>query len=187
MRVSIKASILAAAALAPLFASGAALAQQSVDSGSNPGVSCTAAASISAGQAVCGLLQIPLARLAGGSGEIENVLLISAGGSTVSQLVRFWDRKPTSTTCTAGAAFVSNFNDDLHLIGPGPFSLVPSAPANTTGDAKTYASQTFTPPISFWNQDSPTTTYVYACIVAGAADTADQSNSVGLVPSGPRN
>lgn len=177
-----------AAAAALLLGSGAANAQQvgGFDSGTKAAVSCTGAPTISSGQALCNLLQIPLARYAGQSGEIENLLWISAGGDTTAKLVRIWDVQPTHTTCTGGQAFVSNFADDLHLVTP-PISLSPSAPAVTTGDAKTYATASFAPPISYANQDASPTAYVYACVTAGASDTADANGQVGLVLSGPRN
>ena len=131
-----------------------------------------------AGSSVGGLFSIPVARTPGGGAIVTQFMWISSGGATTQLLVRLWDVKPSgSTTCTDQTAFVSNATDDTHLITI-PFTVTPAAPANTTGDAKTYAVNGFTPPISIRNQDASQTQYVYACVLTTATDTADESAAV---------
>lgn len=176
------------AATAALFLlAGPALAQASYDSGSMPAVAVVPAnASHAAGVSVGGLISLSVARMNGGSGEIENFLWTSSGGDTGGKLVRLWDARPTNTTCTDNVAFAGSTADDKRLIYP-PFSFTPVAPANTTGDAKTYGVFNFSPLVSFHNQDFTATQFVYACVVTTATDTADQNATVYVNATGPQN
>jgi hypothetical protein len=169
---------LAVAALLPT----AAAAQQSLNTGSAPVQTFTAAnASHVAGKGVGAqtattlgaLISVPIARAPGGSGLALQLQVDSAGGDTAALQVRIWDVLPSvGTTCEDNTAFVSNASDDSHLITP-PFLLSAlAAPTNTTGDAKTYASISWSPPLSFRNQDATTrTNNVYICLVATATFT----------------
>lgn len=158
------------------------------DSGSSAAQSVATGSSHSAsGYSVGGLFSMPLAMQPNGSGELENIIWISAGGSTVALTVRLWDKKPANTTCADGSAFVGSTTDDARLLTP-PFTMTPAAPSVTTGDAKTYATTAFTPPLSFKNQDAnPPNNVVWGCAVISAADTADNSSTVVMSPSGPQN
>jgi hypothetical protein len=161
-------------------------AQQSVTTPDSGAVAVTAAvnsSSHSAGQSLGGLISVPIARISGGAGIITQVAWVSPGGSTGQIVVRIWQRKPASTTCTDNTAYAGNATDDLYLITP-PFALTPAAPAVTTGDSKTYASltgQTF----DFKNQDLAASVNLYACVITVSTDTADESTSPWIMMSGP--
>jgi len=133
-----------------------------------------------AGQSVGGVFAIPLGRQNTGSGIVTNFMLIDAGGSITALLVRIWQKNPSGSTCNDNAAFVSNAADDAHLIVP-PFTVTPAAPANTTGDAKTYASVAGVT----WDYQNPLgDVLVYVCLITQATQTIAGTNQrVGL--SGP--
>jgi hypothetical protein len=139
-----------------------------------------------AGVSVGGLLSVPIARINGGSGIITSAMLWTSWGSTQTYVLRVWQKNPTNSTCTDGTAFVSSATDDANLIGPGPVSVLLAAPANTTGDAKTYA---YLAPLSwdYKNSDGTTTQNVYACLVTNGADTPGASATLSLTMSGPQN
>lgn len=161
--------------LLALVCAGPALAQSSLDTGSSTVQSFTAAnASHVAGKgvgaqtatALGALLSFPVARAPGGSGLVLQLQVISAGGDTPTLQVRMWDVQPANSTCEDNTSYVSSAADDSHLITP-VFSLSAlAAPTNTQGDAKTYASVSWTPPLSFRNQDATRTNNVYVCLVA---------------------
>jgi len=156
------------------------------DSGSLPIQTATPnGSSHAAGSSVGGLFKIPVARTLGGGALPIRFIWISTGGAVTQLLVRLWDVKPVGTTCTDQTAYVGAAADDQHLVTI-PFAFTPAAPANTTGDAKTYAEQDFTPPLSIRNQDATQTQYVYACVVTTATDTADESNAVYANLLGPQ-
>lgn len=159
----------------------------SYDSGSTPVVTFTPnGSSHAAGSAVGNLQKVPLGAVPGGTAEIENLLWQSSGGSTGVLVIRMWDKFPGATTCTDQQAYVGSATDDQHLVYP-PFSITPAAPGSTQGDAKTYASQAFAPPVSIANQDTASQPYVYVCAVTVATDTADESAAIALLLSGPQN
>lgn len=156
------------------------------DSGSAPVQMATPAnSSHAAGTSVGGLFTLPAARIAGGQGEIGNLLWRSVGGSTGVLVIRIWDVSPAATTCTDNTAFVGSATDDKHLVAT-PFSITPAAPGSTTGDASTYATKAFTPPASFANQDSTPTPNIYVCAVTVATDTADENHAVYVDTTGPQ-
>ncbi len=161
---------------------GPALAQiqgpgGSYDSGSSPVQTATPNnSSHAAGSSVGGLFSIPIARINGGSGIITSFYWASSGGAVTQLLVRLWDVKPASTTCTDQVAYAGNATDDTHLIAQ-PFTVTPAAPAVTTGDAKTYAGLGGLT-LSYKNQDTSPTKNVYACVTTVTTDTADQNNPV---------
>lgn len=138
-----------------------------------------------AGNSLGGLITIPLAARPGTGGILTQVAWVSPNGSTGQIVIRIWQVKPASTTCTDQAAFAGNATDDLNLIAP-PFTMTPAAPAVTTGDSKTYAvSSGLT--IDWKNLDNPQTTRnLYACVVTVSTDTADESSSPWIVLSGPQ-
>lgn len=157
------------------------------DSGTAPVQTATPnSSSHAAGTSVGGLFSIPIARTAGGSGEVENFIWISTGGDATGKQVRLYDKNPTNTVCTDQTAFSSTGSDYQHLISI-PFVFTPAAPTNTTGDAKTYGSYQFVPPLSFANQDSAATKNIYACVVTTATDTLDESAAVYINLTGPQN
>lgn len=135
-----------------------------------------------AGDSVGGLLSIPVVRTSGGSGIITNFALIDAGGSTNALVVRIWQKNPSSTTCTDDSPFASNATDDLSLIVP-PFSVTPSAPAVTTGDAKTYASVA---QVTWDYKNASSTTNLYVCLVTVSTQTISGANQ-SVMLSGPQN
>ena len=141
-------------------------------------------ASHTAGQSVGGLYALPYARTNGGSGLLEHITLMSVGGDTPTLQVRLWDRAPTNSNfaCTDNAAYAAGSGstggtvvaDQAHLLTP-PFTITLAAPTAITGDAYTYASYQFAPPLSFKNQDSPVTNKVYACLQATVTYTPTAS------------
>jgi hypothetical protein len=147
------------------------------DSGTAPATTLTAANSSHVlGTAVGGLFQVPIARIAGGAGDMSYLSIQSSAGDTTPLLVRAWDRKPTSTSpnfaCTDNAAYSAGSPaDDAHLLTGIPFTLTPIISTPSTGDAKTYASWAYVPPVSFKNQDATPTQFIYVCLVATATFT----------------
>jgi len=146
------------------------------DSGTSPVQSATPAnASHTAGQSVGGLFSIPLARTNGGSGLLTQINITSVAGDTPTLQVRLWDRAPTNSNfaCADNSAYAAGSGstggtvgaDQAHLLTP-PFSVTLAAPTSVTGDAYTYGSYSFSPPLSFKNQDGTTTKNVYACLQA---------------------
>ena len=156
------------------------------DSGSSASVfALPGSSSHATGTSIGGLFTIKLARSNGGSGEVENVTWASTGGATVSLLFRFWDKKPVAT-CNDGAAYVSSTADTAHnLIQPQVMTV--AAPTYTGTDPTTYGTLSFSPPMSFRNQDVTATQNIYACVLALATDTADDSSTVYLIATGPQN
>jgi hypothetical protein len=158
-------------------------------------VSSATGAAHGSGQSVGGLLAIPVGFgnttptnnpiPYGWSGIITQFAWKSAGGSTVQLLIRLWSRRPSATTCTDGVNFAANANDDLYLITP-PFSITPAAPAITTGDSSTYSSVTGLT-YDWMNRDQPQTINLYACAIATATDSSDNSTTVFAMASGPQN
>jgi len=140
----------------------------------------------STGQAVGGLLTIPIARTAGGSGLITSILGWTSWGSTNAYVLRLWQKTPANTTCADGSAFVSSTTDDANLIGGGPTTISFNAPANLTGDAKTYASLTGIT-WDYKNSDTTGSQNVYGCLVTNAADTPGAGATLSLSLSGPQN
>lgn len=167
----------AALALALLATSGAH-AQNSLNTGSAPVQTATPAnSSHAAGVSVGGLFTFPEARVPGGSGLATQFTWISTGGAVVTYQVKLWDVSPTHTTCTDNTAFAGSTVDDQHLITP-PFTVTAAAPTNTTGDTKTYASFSWSPPLSWRNQDATRTNNVYGCVITTQTDTADDNAPV---------
>lgn len=146
------------------------------DSGPVQASATPANSSHAAGTSIGGLFTLPMARTNGGSGEITQVRLKSAGGSTGQYVVRIWDKNPSNSTCTDNSAFSGSATDDANLITP-PFTMTPTAPANTTGDANTYAALLSTN-FGFLNADTSPGKNLYACVVTVATDTADQNKAV---------
>ncbi len=170
---------------------GAASAQQlpqtvnSYDSGAITGTGAVNASSHAAGTSVGGLISVPIARVAGGSGIITNFSWTSPKGSTGQLVIRVWQVLPANTTCTDQTAFSGSAADDLSLVVP-PFSITPAAPASTTGDAKTYAALAGLT-WNYKNIDTTRSRNLYVCAVTVATDTADESSSPAVMLSGPQN
>jgi hypothetical protein len=97
-----------------------------------------------------------------------------------------WQKTPANTTCTDNSAFVSSAADDANLIGGGPTTISFAAPANVTGDAKTYATLTGIT-WDYRNSDTTSSQNVYACLVTNAADTPGAGATLSLSASGPQN
>lgn len=149
-----------------------------------------------AGTSIGGLLKLPFGRggptpavpattAIGYSGIITQFGWISSGGSTGQLVIRLWAKNPVNTTCTDETAFAGSVTDDQYLITP-PFSIIPAAPAVTTGDAKTYGGATGLT-YDFQNKDIPQTVYAYVCAVTVAPDTVDESAAIYAMVSGPQN
>lgn len=132
-----------------------------------------------------GLFVIPFGKSPGNGGIVTNFLLKSTGGSTGQYIVRMWSQNPVNTTCKDNTAFVSSDNDDAFLIGPGPFSIIPAAPASTTGDSATYASSVGIT-YDYLGTDVPATGNIYVCIVTVSTNTADNNHQIRITLSGPR-
>jgi hypothetical protein len=155
------------------------------DSGPITAFATPANSSHAAGTSIGGLFQLPLARIAGGSGILTQTALKSTGGSTGQVVARIWAKNPANTTCNDNQAFAGSDVDDAFLITP-PFSLTPAAPAVTTGDAATYAAQTGMT-VDYKNLDTVPSQKMYVCLVTVATDTADQNHLVRVLLSGVQN
>jgi hypothetical protein len=153
------------------------------DSGPVSATATPANSSHAAGVSVGGLFAVALARTSGGSGIMTSALVISTGGFTGGYTMRIWSRNPTNSTCTDNTNFAGSILDDIYLMGFGPVTMVPAAPTNTTGDAKTYAALSGVT----WDYATNGNQNVYVCLVANATDTADQNNAVKIILSGPQN
>jgi len=143
-------------------------------------------ASHAAGTSVGGLFTIPVARVAGGSGIITNVLWKSTGGSAGTLVLRIWSKNPSNTTCTDNTPFSGSDTDDAYLIGGGPFSVTPAAPAVTTGDPATYGALGNLV-WNYQNKDGTPTADLYVCAITVSTDTADENKSVRISLSGTQN
>lgn len=143
----------------------------------------TANSSHAAGVSVGGLFALPIARLPGGGGIITNFIVKSFGGFTGGYTTRVWSRNPANTTCADNSNFIGSNADDAFLV-TAPFTLLPSAPGSTTGDATTYAGQQN---VSWDYTAAPGSQNIYVCLVANATDTQDQNNVVRVTVSGPQN
>jgi hypothetical protein len=166
------------------LAGGVAQPITGYDSGQVTATATPANSSHAAGTSNGGLFSLSFFRTNGNSGEIGNLMWISTNGSTGSLVIRLWQKNPTSTTCTDNSPFVGSITDDVNLVVP-PFTITPAAPGSVTGDAKTYASYQFTPPLSALNGSSNTT--LYACAVNVATNTADNNHAVYIGVSGAQN
>lgn len=133
------------------------------------------------GTSVGGLYTLPVARVAGASGEIRNLLVHSLGGYTNAYEIRAWSKNPTSTTCADNVAFTGNVTDNQYLI-ESPFTVYPYVPVGSTGSYRSVNVNW-----NYKNTDSPTTTNIYLCIIAGADDAKDANNAVVVTVSGPQN
>lgn len=165
--------------------SGAQVSASGFDSGAVTALGTVNSSSHAAGTSVGGLISVPVARVAGGSGIITNFSWTSPGGATVQYVVRIWQKNPAGTTCTDQTAFVGNATDDRQLIVP-PFAITPAAPANTTGDSKTYASVAGVT-WDYKNADTSPGQNLYVCVMTTATDTADENSSPVVMLSGPQN
>jgi hypothetical protein len=138
-----------------------------------------------------GIFVVPIARVnsapsgglqGGQSAIVTQFAMTSSGGSTGQYVVRIWTQPPVNTTCVDNAAFVGNFaTDDNYLMTP-PFSITPAAPASTTGDSSTYASQT----VQTYDFESPQG-LAYVCLQTVSTDTADDNKAIRIMMSGPQN
>lgn len=141
----------------------------------------------SAGQSVGGLTAIPVAR--GGvnlSGWVNGFALASPGGNAGAYVVRLYNGSPAggSYTCTDNVAFVDTAAAKALLIA-NPFTLTAAAPSQTTGDSATYASlASIAWPFAI---TSGTGVSIYACVIAGATDTADENNPLQLLATVSQN
>lgn len=156
----------------------------SYDSGTVSVAVTPANSSHASGTSVGGLLSVPVARTAGGSGIITNFGFKSSGGSTGNYVARIWQAKPTNTTCTDNVAFAGNATDDKSLITFAPLSITPLAPASTTGDSNTYAAL---PSLTLDYKISDQTQNLYVCVVTVLTNTADDGAPVTVYLSGPQN
>ena len=149
------------------------------------GSPCVANSSHAAGTSIGGLFTMALARINGGSGILTSLGYVSPGASTGQAVLRGWTKSPSST-CTDNVAFSNNTADDPYLIPGTPVTITPSAPASTTGDARTYASLTSLT-WDYKNVDTSPSQNIYWCLVTVATDTADQNSSPILTGSGTQN
>jgi hypothetical protein len=131
-----------------------------------------------AGNSIGGLFSVPIARVVGGSGVINQILWKSNGGSTGVLVFRIWQKNPTNTTCADQTAFVGSDTDDQNLI-VAPFTITPAAPGNTTGDSATYGSSNGLT-YNFKNADAVPTRNVYVCAITETTDTVDENMVVRL-------
>ncbi len=163
------------------------LAQQAItyDSGVVSATATPANSSHASGTANGGLFTLAIARTTGNSGIITNFNFKSTGGSTGTYVVRIWQKSPAATTCTDNVAFASSNVDDAFLI-TNPFAITAAAPAVTTGDSATYASNNGVT-WDYKNTDTIPTRNVYICMINAATNTADNNNAVRVSISGPQN
>jgi len=194
MKFDVKTLLVASTAMTMLVvpALGQSVAVQAGGYDSGPSVSTALNSVVSAshagGTSVGGLFTIPLARNSNpaiNSAIITGVQMISTSGSTGTYILRAWSKIPQST-CSDNSAFSINSADDPYLIVGTPALITPTAPANTTGDARTYGSLTGLT-WDFHNADSTPSQNIYACLVTSGTDTADDGGQIRLTFVGPQN
>ena len=134
------------------------------------------------GQSVGGLLTIPAARVAGGSGLIDADGFKSVSGLTPTLWVYRWTKSP-SVTCTDKSTFVANVADQPYKLVGHPYSItLGNSPG--TWDTATYGAVALSTLANFKNQDASPGVNIYECIVAGTAfttpsGTTDLSERIG--------
>lgn len=139
-----------------------------------------------AGTSVGGLLAVPVARTPGGSGIITNFGFISSGGNVGAYLVRIWQKNPASTTCTDNVAFAGSAADNVNLITFAPMQIATAAVVPNTGDSNAYSSSPNLT-LDYRNNDTAPSLNLYVCVTTVSTDTADESNPVYVMMSGPQN
>lgn len=128
-----------------------------------------------AGSSVGGLQPIPVARISGGAGWINQISMNSTAGATNQIVFRVYKSTPAggSYVCTDGTALTDTAAARALLITP-PFAGTLTAPASTTGDATTYTTQQGV----WWPFVTSGNTNVYVCAVTVANDTTDPASTV---------
>lgn len=116
------------------------------------------------GNCVGGFTSVTLARVNGGTGIINSVVVKSIGGTTSTLTVYLFDSNPSASTCTDKGSFLLNSADADKLI-VSPFAVTLAAP---TGTNMTFAEvtnmvRTF--------QAATGTRSVYVALVAGSSFT----------------
>lgn len=138
-------------------------------------------AAYAAGQSLGGLQTISVSSTNSITGILSQIVVASAGGSTVGVVVYAWDKNPASTTCTDKSNFVSNATDNLHMIGI-PQLLTPalsvSAQDTSTRAAATNLASPFT--------NGSTNTNIYVCVLANAAVTPATTTDYRIQLSGTK-
>ena len=186
--------ILLASASALLLGVGAAGAQEPVfgfNSGAVYAGASVNGSSHGSGVSVGGLIAVPVARLAGNSGQITYFQWVSVGGATNAYTVRVWQKLPSHTTCLDNVNYAGDAGaagrtlDDAYLVA-APFTITPVAPGSTQGDAKTYVSAGAIA-WNYKNADAQPSQNLYVCVVANATDTSDENTSPYVLMSGPQN
>lgn len=179
------------ATAAVVLAAAPALAQVALyDSGSITATGTGTGGSHAAGSAVGNLFAIPLARSQSGSGRIISFMLTDQNGTTGQLIVRIYQAKPTSTTCTDGSAFAGAAVDNAQLIAP-PFAVTPIKPSVLTGDSNSYASISNTN-LDYDQSDSigtngvPANQNIYVCLQTATTENITPANLT-IMLAGPQN
>lgn len=125
------------------------------------------ASAYASGNAIGGLITVPIGRAQGFPGAIlDQVMVEWHGGETVGTVAYIFRHYPSSaTTCNDKSAFVLANADAVNLVEP-PFTLTPVA---STGSTQTYAAQNVA--VSVQNGDVPPQPVLYLCLVVDGAVT----------------
>ncbi len=124
-------------------------------------------AAYSSGNAVGGLQTITPFRTVNPTGILNNISVLSNGGSTTAITFYIFKANPSNSTCTDKTAFVLAAADQNKLVVAIPPVLTPTIVG--VGTTATIASQQL--PISVRNQDNPSTNKLYICAVYGGTVT----------------
>jgi hypothetical protein len=139
-------------------------------------------ASYSSGNAIGGLQTITPFRSVQPTGILNNISVLSNGGSTTPITLYIFKANPSATICTDKSAFVLAAADQNKLINAVPPVLTPAVVG--AGTTATTASQQS--PISIRNQDAPATTKLYICPVVGGTVTPASTSDLVFGYSGIR-
>lgn len=160
------------------------------DSGAVTAIGVGTGGSHAAGSAVGSLFAIPVARSQGSSGRITAFMLTDQGGTTGQLIVRIYQWKPTTTTCTDGSAFSSSTPDNAELIS-GPFAVTPTKLSVLTGDTNSYAGVTNTN-LDYDQSDAiatngvPANQNLYVCLQTVTTENITPANLTVML-AGPQN
>lgn len=138
-------------------------------------------AAYSAGYSEGGLLTVPVARTAGGTGLVDLISLRNANGATNQVYVYLYDKNPSTSTCTDHTTFSETAADAVYRIVP-PISLTLGG-APGAWDTKTTASLQ-NAVMNFKNQDGTPTINIYACIVTAASVTPGTTGDLDMTIGG---
>lgn len=134
------------------------------------------ASAYSAGNCVGGFNAVTIARISGGNGLIQNVILMSKTGLTPTLTVFLFNANPSSSTCADKSTFTLNAADLPKLI-TAPFALSLVAPNGATPSMAEFANMA-RPFVAGGSSGSGVQTVYFGMTVAAAVTPASTSEFV---------